>query len=137
MLAGVPRRTPFFCLNRLVSRHHPMSTLSPIHRPSNWKASAPEALPGTITFAAQPNLPKLPVPDLQVTLTRLKESLKPIAWDNAEYVAVERKIDEFASGQGPELQARLLKRHDETKHWLEEWWDNAGYLGYRDSVSPV
>ena len=107
--------------------------LRPI-RPLDWKSTAPEPLPGTVTFAAQPNLPQLPVPDLKQTLDRLKESLKPIAWSDSEYSSVLRKIDTFANGHGPQLQQRLLDRASERPHWLEEWWDNAGYLGYRDSV---
>ncbi|KAJ3764651.1 hypothetical protein FB446DRAFT_619998, partial [Lentinula raphanica] len=56
------------------------SVMSTLCRHSHWKASAPSALPGSETYAAQRTLPKLPVPDLDVTLDRLKESLKPIAW---------------------------------------------------------
>ncbi|KAF9461247.1 acyltransferase ChoActase/COT/CPT [Collybia nuda] len=108
------------------------STIRLAERPSAWKAAAPSAPPGSITFAS--SHPKLPVVDLKDTLSRLKESLKPIAWSDAEFAAVEKKIDEFAVGKGPELQARLLKRAEETPHWLEQWWDDGGYLGYRDSV---
>lgn len=99
-----------------------------ILRPANWKSAAPEL------FAAQPNLPRLPVPELKHTLDRLRESLKPIPWSDSEYSSVLRKIDTFANGQGPQLQQRLLNRANERPHWLEEWWDNIGYLGYRDSV---
>ncbi|KAI0091474.1 carnitine acetyl transferase [Irpex rosettiformis] len=104
-------------------------------RPTNWKAAAPAPLPGP-TFAAQQSLPKLPVPELSETLARLKDTLKPIAWSREEYDAVEKKIDAFAAGLGPELQNRLKARAQETgrQHWLEEWWDDLGYLGYRDSV---
>ncbi|KAF5377779.1 hypothetical protein D9757_008057 [Collybiopsis confluens] len=104
-------------------------------RNAHWKASAPSALPGSETFAAQSSLPKLPVPTLEDTLARLKETLKPIAWTEEEYSAAEAKIDKFGSGLGPELQNRLLKRRSETDHWLERWWDDGAYLGYRDSVS--
>lgn len=116
-------------------RHRNMSStiLRPI-RPSDWKSTAPEPCPGTVTFAAQPVLPRLPVPDLKQTLDRLRESLKPIAWSDAEYSSVLRKIDTFANDHGPQLQQRLLNRARERQHWLEEWWDNIGYLGYRDSV---
>ncbi|KAF8159566.1 carnitine acetyl transferase [Crassisporium funariophilum] len=110
------------------------STLVTNSRPANWKSAAPEALSGTLTYAGQTSLPRLPVPKLQDTLSRLKESLKPIAWSHSEYATIVDKIDKFAINQGPELQARLLKRASERPHWLEEWWDNAGYLGYRDSV---
>ncbi|CAL1714125.1 unnamed protein product [Somion occarium] len=102
-------------------------------RQANWKAAAPAPLPGP-TFAAQSSLPKLPVPDLPDTLAKLKESLKPLAWSDAELAEVNKKIDEFGSGAGEELQKRLTKRRDETAHWLEEWWDDLGYLTYRDSV---
>ncbi|KAJ7587978.1 carnitine acetyl transferase [Mycena floridula] len=111
-----------------------MASNMPFHRPLHWKASAPEALPKSVTFAAQKSLPTLPVPELEITLERLKESLKPIAWSEQEYKAVEKKIDEFAIGKGPELQKRLLKHAEGKKHWLEGWWDDGAYLGYRDSV---
>ncbi|KAJ3745338.1 carnitine acetyl transferase [Lentinula detonsa] len=103
-------------------------------RNAHWKTSAPTALPGSETFAAQSTLPKLPVPALEATLARLKESLKPIAWNETEYHAVVSKIDEFGAETGPLLQERLLRRQAETDHWLERWWDDGAYLGYRDSL---
>lgn len=109
------------------------STIRLTQRPANWKAAAPD-LPSNVTFAAQSKLPKLPVPNLSDTLGRLKESLKPIAWSDAEFRAVSEKIDEFGAGKGNELQERLLKHNEKTRHWLEQWWDDTGYLGYRDSV---
>lgn len=109
---------------------------SNVSRPPNWKAAAPAPLPGP-TFAAQTSLPKLPVPELTDTLAKLKDTLRPIAWTEAEYSEVVRKVDEFGATSGPELQQRLLARAQEPgrPHWLEEWWDDLGYLGYRDSVS--
>ena len=101
--------------------------------PANWKAKAPLSLPGP-TFAAQARLPKLPVPELEQTLRKLKDSLKPIAHHAEEYDAAVAKVDDFAKGLGPRLHERLLKRREETDHWLEEWWDNDAYLAYRDSV---
>jgi carnitine O-acetyltransferase len=101
--------------------------------PTNWKAKAPKSLPGQ-TFAAQAKLPKLPVPELGQTLRKLKESLKPIAHSAAEYDTAMSKVEDFAEGLAPKLHERLLKRRDETDHWLEEWWDNDAYLAYRDSV---
>lgn len=120
-------------------RRQAMSTI-PIRytrRPANWKAAAPEPFPGTITLASQSALPKLPVPKLEDTLASLKESLKPVAWSDNEFAAAVKKIDELASGVGKELHSRLLKRAEETPHWLEEWWDDNGYNGYRDSVCPT
>ncbi|KIK61686.1 hypothetical protein GYMLUDRAFT_166051 [Collybiopsis luxurians FD-317 M1] len=104
-------------------------------RNTHWKASAPSPLPGSATFAAQSTLPKLPVPRLEDTLARLKETLKPIAHNDDEYRTVVAKIDSFGAekGLGQELQKRLLSHHAQTDHWLERWWDDAAYLGYRDS----
>jgi carnitine O-acetyltransferase len=109
-----------------------MSTVRLTDRPLDWKAVAPES-PG-ITFGSQRNLPKLPVPELNETLARLKETLKPIAWSNEEYSSAEKKIDDFALNKGPELQKRLFESSKLTPHWLEQWWDDGAYLGYRDSV---
>ena len=103
-------------------------------RQADWKSTAPEPLLASVTFAAQPNLPRFPVPDLKQTLDSLRVSLKPIAWSDSEYSSVLRKIDAFAYNQGPQLQQRLLNRASQKPHWLEEWWDNFEYLGYRDSV---
>jgi len=101
--------------------------------PANWKAKAPLSLPGP-TYAAQARLPKLPVPELEQTLRKLKDSLKPIAHHKEEYDAAVAKVDDFARGLGPKLHARLLRRRDKTDHWLEEWWDNDAYLAWRESV---
>lgn len=109
------------------------STIRLTQRPTNWKAAAPD-LPSTVTFAAQSKLLKLPVPNLTDTLARLKESLKPLAWSDAEFEAVSKKIDEFGTGKGVELHDRLLRHSEKTRHWLEQWWDDTGYQGYRDSV---
>ena len=49
-----------------------------------------------------------------------------------------KALDEFgSSAYARELQDRLQKRSEEPGrvHWLEEWWDDLAYLGYRDSVS--
>ncbi|KAF8519035.1 carnitine acetyl transferase [Hysterangium stoloniferum] len=104
--------------------------------PKNWKSLAPAPPAGTLSFGGQSALQRLPVPPLNVTLSRLKRSLKAIAWDEAEFAASERKVDQFANGLGPELQGRLEQRRDEPgrAHWLEEWWDQLAYMGYRDSV---
>lgn len=115
------------------SRSRPMSSL-PTTRPSSWKSAASAPPANTTTFAAQSALPKLPVSELNATLTKLKASLKPLAWSENELKEAERKIDEFARKEGKVLQERLLKRREETHHWLEQWWDDGGYLGYRDSV---
>ena len=114
-----------------------LRSLSIMTRPPNWKARAPFPPVGNITYAEQASLPTLPVPALQSTLQKLKTSLKPLAKNAEEYNAALKKIDAFAAGEGPTLQRRLEARAAEPgrEHWLEEWWDDIAYMGYRDSVS--
>lgn len=127
--------SPSAYLPRTMSSSSSSSSSFPLtSRPANWKSLAPAPLAGGPTFAGQSTLNKLPVPELSETLTKLKDSLKPIAWDEKEYNEVVKKIDEFGKGLGPELQKRLVKRKDETVHWFEQWWDDLAYLTYRDSV---
>ena len=106
-------------------------------RPLNWKARAPFPPMGNITYAQQDSLPTLPVPTLESTLQKLKASLEPLAKSEAEYHATVKKIDAFALGAGPALQKRLEARSAEPgrEHWLEEWWDDLAYMGYRQPVS--
>ena len=106
-------------------------------RPPQWKQLAPPPLPGP-TFAAQSTLPRLPVPALAETLAKLKESLRPIAWSEGEYADAVKAVDRFANSEyARELQHRLQKRAEEPArlHWLEEWWDDWSYMGFRESVS--
>ncbi|EGN96676.1 hypothetical protein SERLA73DRAFT_184805 [Serpula lacrymans var. lacrymans S7.3] len=131
MLSRLYRRPPL-AFNWSSCSPRSMAVLST--RPQNWKAAAPEPPSGTITFAAQKNLPRLPVPHLDATIERLKESIRPLALNQHEYAAAEEKIHAFAQGKGKELQERLLNHAQGSEHWLENWWDDMGYLAYRDSV---
>lgn len=117
------------------SRPVPMSFIRTFERPSAWKEASPAFPQGSQLQKSQASLPKLPVPELTESLERLRESLKPVAWSDEEFSAASRKIEEFAKGLGPELHKRLAERAGSTPHWLEEWWDDAGYLTYRDPVS--
>ncbi|KAI0035341.1 acyltransferase ChoActase/COT/CPT [Vararia minispora EC-137] len=108
--------------------------LPPAPRPDSWKELAPPPPPGSSTFSAQASLPKLPVPPLEQTVAKLKESIVPLAWSEEELDAASKKVDAFAMRVGKELQERLLRHAEGKRHWLEKWWDDGGYLGYRDSV---
>ncbi|XP_015112385.1 carnitine O-acetyltransferase [Diachasma alloeum] len=80
-------------------------------------------------------LPKQPVPDLHQTAQRYLRSLKPLLNDQ-EYSKTEKIVQDFISecGLGPKLQKKLLERYEKTDSWMNEWFLNAAYLGYRDSV---
>ncbi len=93
------------------------------------------------TYAQQGSLPHLPIPPLGRTLEKLKSSLRAMARDENEYAVAIAKIDAFGQAKGPGevLQKRLEERkvveNKERGSWLEAWWDDLAYMGYRDSVS--
>ncbi|KAF9218968.1 acyltransferase ChoActase/COT/CPT [Gyrodon lividus] len=109
------------------------SSFLPVTRPPNWKSLSPP-IPN---FAHQStSLPPLPLPQLPTTLQKLKESLRPLSRSTVEFASACQKIDVFGKegGVGSILQEGLEQRKKERDHWLEEWWDDLGYLAYRDSV---
>ncbi|KAJ1884142.1 Carnitine O-acetyltransferase mitochondrial, partial [Coemansia sp. S17] len=89
-------------------------------------------------FAQQGQLPRLPVPSLQKTLAKYSESLEPLL-PSEKLAYSKRVIQEFGeSAQGQELQRRLEARAQDPNcaNWLEEWWNDLSYMGYRDPVIP-
>ena len=103
-------------------------------RPQNWKALAPSIS----NFTHQSStLPRLPLPPLEATLQRRKDSIRPFARSTEEFASVCRKIDDFGrpNGPGSMLQQVLLQRRNELDNWFEEWWDDLAYLAFRDPVS--
>ncbi|KAI0704516.1 carnitine acetyl transferase [Cerioporus squamosus] len=127
-----PQATP----HRLDSGAHDVLDALQHDAASELEDPRPPPLSGP-TFAAQSTLPRLPVPALEETVGKLKESLKPLAWSEQEYADAVQAVDQFASSDYARLlQDRLHKRSAEPgrPHWLEEWWDDIAYLGYRDSI---
>ncbi|KAJ1724303.1 Carnitine O-acetyltransferase mitochondrial [Coemansia biformis] len=91
-----------------------------------------------LLFAHQARLPRLPVPDLESTLAKYAESLEPLLPPD-ELARSRRAIEDFGrSAQGQELQGRLRARaaDPDCPNWLEEWWNDLSYMGYRDPVIP-
>ncbi|KAI0051392.1 acyltransferase ChoActase/COT/CPT [Auriscalpium vulgare] len=84
----------------------------------------------------QASLPTLPVPPLPSTLAKYLETARPHL-TTAEYVRTEAAVRAFgASPLAAELQKRLEARASQSdiKNWLADWWNDAAYMGYRDSV---
>ncbi|XP_049865434.1 carnitine O-acetyltransferase-like [Pectinophora gossypiella] len=80
------------------------------------------------------NLPKLPVPKLSDTLQKYLKSVRPHLNDD-EFATTTSLVKDFECGVGQKLQNLLLKRAENSLNWLEEWWLNTAYLGYRDPVT--
>ncbi|ELU37803.1 carnitine acetyl transferase [Rhizoctonia solani AG-1 IA] len=104
-------RAPFCKHPRLSLSLRAASTTAPmVTRSADWKSRAPAPLPNTKTFAGEAALPLLPVPDLDVSLDRLKATLKPLARSAEELKAAETKIEELRSADlAGKLQERLLQ----------------------------
>lgn len=84
----------------------------------------------------QASLPRLPVPSLSSTLAKYVETVRPHL-TATELAKTEAVVRSFATSQhGAELQRRLEARaaDPDTKNWLADWWNDAAYMGYRDSV---
>lgn len=87
------------------------------------------------TFTLDETLPALPLPELEDTLTRYYESLKPFAsaddLRNSHIV-----IDDFKVGVGARLQKSLKERAGKQKNWLGSWWEDYGYHLLRVPLQP-
>lgn len=85
----------------------------------------------------QKSLPKLPVPALKDTLEKYLKSVRPLV-SSEEYAKTEVAVAEFQKpgGIGEELQKRLLAKASSPNviNWLEDWWNEVAYFGYRDPV---
>ena len=73
-----------------------------------------------ITFAAQDKLPKLPIPELESTLQKYQDVLRPLqSKQEQEDTAV--AAQEFLKGEGLELQARLRKYATGKTSYIEQF----------------
>ncbi|KAF9438668.1 Carnitine O-acetyltransferase mitochondrial [Entomortierella beljakovae] len=85
----------------------------------------------------QSELPSLPIPPLDQTLTRYLESIRPLTTDE-EYERISRAVVKLKeTGQGDILNQRLQDHAQQCKErgtsWLAEWWDDWAYFTHRDS----
>lgn len=85
------------------------------------------------------SLPRLPVPTLEETSKRYLKSVHAVL-NSAEYEHTKKAVEQFVKpgSIGEKLQKRLQARRDDPKHknWIQEWWNDAAYLSYRDPVVP-
>ncbi|KAG9257412.1 Choline/Carnitine o-acyltransferase-domain-containing protein [Emericellopsis atlantica] len=88
--------------------------------------------PGGITFAAQDKLPKLPIPDLEQTVKRYLDALRPLQ-SSREHGDTEQAVDEFLRNDGPELQEKLKNYAQSKTSYIEQFW----YDSYLNFDNPV
>ena len=73
-----------------------------------------------ITFAAQEKLPKLPIPELDLTIKRYLRALKPLQGDR-EHAETQQAAEEFLKGEGVELQEKLKKYATGKTSYIEQF----------------
>lgn len=73
-----------------------------------------------ITYAAQDNLPRLPIPDLESTCKRYIEALQPLQTPK-EHEDTSVAVREFLSSDGPYLQEKLMKYADGKPSYVEQF----------------
>uniref|UniRef100_A0A3Q3IG18 Peroxisomal carnitine O-octanoyltransferase n=1 Tax=Monopterus albus TaxID=43700 RepID=A0A3Q3IG18_MONAL len=89
---------------------------------NNLSESLPE-----LTFQYQRSLPPLPVPSLEISLSKYLEAVRPFASEE-EFEATVDIVRKFQNGVGKQLHQKLLQRAKTKKNWLEEWWLDTAYL---------
>jgi carnitine O-acetyltransferase len=91
----------------------------------------------SIIYKHQKDLPRLPVPDLQVTCQNYLNSIQCLV-SSQDYQHTLHRAQEFMKpeGIGERLQQRLLERaaHASTS-WLEDWWNHYAYFAYREPTA--
>lgn len=91
------------------------------------------------TFECQTNLPRLPVPSLEHTMSLYLNSVKPLC-SGEEYALAKELAGDFQHGVGKVLQAHVLSRaeneHREGRSWLERWWEEHAYLKFKQPLVP-
>lgn len=73
-----------------------------------------------VTFAAQDNLPKLPIPELKQTCERYLTALEPLQ-SRHQHADTKAAIEEFLKTGGPELQERLKKYATGKSSYIEQF----------------
>jgi len=105
----------------------------------DYRAEAFLEDPSKPLYALQPNMPRLPVPDVKETLQRFLPTALPLAETPEEAQSLKAAVESFES-EAAALQDRLLQRYEEYSNtgssWLQHWWNTLGYLQVRDR-SPI
>lgn len=82
-------------------------------------SNQPKHKPG-ITFAAQDKLPKLPIPELEHSMARYLEALKPLQ-SPRDHAETQQAVEEFLKTEGLELQERLKKYATGKTSYIEQF----------------
>ncbi|KAK3901082.1 hypothetical protein C8A05DRAFT_45187 [Staphylotrichum tortipilum] len=129
---AVPRSVPD--LPRLPKPVSPSSPTTPkAHLHSAMSAAFADDKPkGGVTYAHQDKLPKLPIPDLEVSCERYLAALNPLQ-SAREHAETRHAVHEFLRNEGPELNEKLKKYAEARTSYIEQFW----YDSYLNFDNPV
>ena len=139
-MKGITKKTSF----RGDERDKPTNDVSadgnlPFGKLSSFRDEmAAEVKDGSITYANQEKLPRLPIPTLEETLDKFPILVEALETPK-EHEDTKRMIQEFKDGVGPTLQQALLEydkegyESGEFGSYVEEFWNEA-YLAPDSSV---
>lgn len=98
-------------------------------------AARADKRPANIYEESSDHLPSLPVPNLNETLERLKETIWPVAMNSHEFAQALHLIEAFSASAGQKLDLLLRAKASQTKNWLShDWWLEEAYLKSRQSL---
>lgn len=97
-------------------------------QPKRSLASAP-----SITNSNSENLPHLPLPKLEDTLSKYLKSVQPLL-PSDKFQKTANLVEAFAKGSGIQLQNLLKAKAEKSENWLADWWTKVAYLSYRSPV---
>jgi carnitine O-acetyltransferase len=103
-----------------------------------------EPIIGGPLYSSQPNLPRLPIPNLIDTIQTFLPTALPLMESEQEARALVEKCKAFPK-QAEVLHQKLLERMDKGSgsgsgkgsdtSWLQLWWNQDGYLKIRDPIT--
>lgn len=81
----------------------------------------------SLLFLQQPDLPKLPVPELEKTLQRYLEAVQPIL-SPEQFSRAQDLAKQLAENEGPELQHHLVERQIKLKNWARKYFFSSEHI---------
>jgi carnitine O-acetyltransferase len=101
----------------------PKATVSPTLKDRQYAMSTAyhdDQPKGGVTYAHQDKLPKLPIPDLELTCERYLKALKPLQ-SAREHAETKHAVHEFLRNEGPELNEKLKKYAEARTSYIEQF----------------
>ncbi|KAK3297604.1 Choline/Carnitine o-acyltransferase-domain-containing protein [Chaetomium fimeti] len=87
---------------------------------------------GGVTYAHQDDLPKLPIPELEVSCEKYLTSLRPLQ-SAREHAETRHAVQAFLRNEGPELNEKLKRYAEARTSYIEQFW----YDSYLNFDNPV